>query len=132
MPTPKLFIWSRFLARRNLSDHPSPSRPSPTPGSLGCIFCPAKGRTQDPPAKMALLVQSLLPFTRRTRMSRRTCTDPSQSTKGVKNPRVPRGQQDPTSESYHNKKKAESSTWEFRWAWRCLIHNMVTAHMGQS
>lgn len=58
---PKLFIWSRSLAGETSLV---------TPARMGCIFCPAKGRTQDPAAKMALLVQSLPPCTTRTRMGR--------------------------------------------------------------
>lgn len=123
MSTPKLFSWSRSLARGNPSGHLSPSRPSPSPGSLGCIFFPAKGRTQDPPARMALLVQQTLPpCTMRTRTGRRTHTDPSQSTTKSEVPQsaqgVGRGQQDPTCESHHTNGKAESSTWEFRWVWK--------------
>lgn len=94
--TPKLFSRSRFLARGNLSGHPSPSRPSPTPGSLWCIFFPAKGRAQDPPAKMALLGQQTLPpCTTRTRMGRRTGTDPSQSTTRGEVPQSAQGPAEP-------------------------------------
>lgn len=55
MPALGLFSWSGSLARGNPSGHPSPSSGSPTPGNLGCISFPAKGRAQDPPPGMAPL-----------------------------------------------------------------------------
>lgn len=83
---------------------PQPFQTFPQPRSLGCILFPAQGRTQDPPARRAVLVQSLPPCTMSTRMGRRTSTDPSQGTKRRK---VPQSAQDPTCDSHQTNRKAE-------------------------
>lgn len=70
---------------------PQPFQASPTPGSLGWISFLAKARTQDPPARMALLVQSFPPCPTRTRVGSRTGTDSPQSTKSSEVPQSAQG-----------------------------------------